>query len=85
MEKRQCERTPYACRLMINHPTLGEQSAVCQDVSDTGLFVCLDCDASIEVGSELSLQVITGLPKAQTRLTKVVRANDQGLGLQFIA
>ncbi len=85
MEKRQCQRTPYACRLKINHPALGEQSAVCQDISDTGLFVSLDCDAPVEVGSQLSLQVITGLPQAQTRVTRVVRSDSQGLGLQFIA
>ena len=85
MEKRQCQRTQYLCRLMINHPELGEQQVVCQDISDTGLFVYLDCDTRLPVGSELTLQVVTGLPQTRTQMTRVVRSDEVGLGLQFIA
>ncbi|WP_317933351.1 PilZ domain-containing protein [Halioxenophilus sp. WMMB6] len=85
MEKRQCQRTQYHCRLMINHPELGEQQGVCQDISDSGLFVCLDCDTRLPVGSTLALQVVTGLPHGPQRMTRVVRSDAAGLGLQFIA
>lgn len=87
MEKRQQLRTQCPCRIIINHPTWGQHAAVCQDISDSGVFVRLESKSkpSIAVGSQVSVRVITGLPKPKSINTQVVRADEQGLGLKFIA
>lgn len=87
MEKRQELRTQYPCRLLIHHPIWGQRTAVCQDISDSGVFVSLESetDSNLAVGSTVSVSVITGLPEPKSLTTQVVRADKQGLGLKFIA
>ena len=85
MEKRQFQRTHYPCRLRLEHPVLGTQVALCQDISETGLFIQIDSDADVPVGALLSFQVVSGLPHTKQIKTQVVRADKHGLGLRFIA
>jgi len=85
MEKRQCLRTQYPCRLFIDHPKLGKHTVICDDISETGVFVRFDRETGIAIGERLSVQVVSGLPGTKTLMTQVVRADKEGLGLKFIA
>ncbi|BFM09056.1 PilZ domain-containing protein [Halioxenophilus aromaticivorans] len=87
IEKRHDLRTYYSCRLVLDHPTLGQYQAVCQDVSDSGVYIALESEIvkPIAVGATVSVRVVSGLPTSKTVNTQVVRADKQGLGLKFIA
>ena len=86
-EKRRGSRTHYPCKLEVDIPAWGQCRAVCQDISDSGVYISLDSKLvqPIAIGATVAVRVVTGLPQTKTLNTQVVRADKQGLGLKFIA
>ncbi|GLS25293.1 PilZ domain-containing protein [Marinibactrum halimedae] len=84
-EKRISPRTRFNCFLSVYNPFIGEQILSTKDVSATGLYLNLLGHPLPPIGSELIIEVITHLPIQQKRTVKVVRCDDNGVGLQFLS
>lgn len=83
-DKRQSVRTPFACRIKIQHESIGELLVKTRDISDGGVFVILDPDKVPPIGSIVTGQV-QGMPgEAPVVDMEVVRAEPDGVGLKFL-
>lgn len=84
-DKRQFVRTPFACRIKIQHESIGELMVKTRDISDGGVFVILDPDKVPPIGSIVTGQV-QGMPgEAPVLDMEVVRAEPEGVGLKFLS
>ncbi|WP_027330354.1 PilZ domain-containing protein [Marinimicrobium agarilyticum] len=84
-DKRQFVRTPFACRIKIQHESIGELMVKTRDISDGGVFVILDPDKVPPIGSIVTGQV-QGMPgEAPVLDMEVVRAEPDGVGLKFLS
>lgn len=84
-DKRQFVRTPFACRIKIQHESIGELMVKTRDISDGGVFVILDPDQVPPIGSIVTGQV-QGMPgEAPVLDMEVVRAEPDGVGLKFLS
>jgi hypothetical protein len=83
--KRQHNRTPFNARVKIAHNRDGEFLYLTRDVSDSGIFVCVDADQSFPaLGSCVKVQM-QGLPIPAPVLDMViVRKGKDGYGLNFL-
>jgi len=83
-EHRNSQRTPFKSRIRITHPIQGTFETVTRDMSDCGVFVLLG-EASLEHGAEVEGQVLDlPGPEAPIVRMKVVRKEDDGVGLEFL-
>lgn len=83
-EHRNSQRTPFKSRIRITHPIQGTFETVTRDLSDRGVFVLLG-DAMLEAGVEVEGQVLDlPGPEAPVVRMKVVRKEDDGVGLEFL-
>lgn len=83
-DKRQSVRTPFQAKVRV---TIGDDKPITlgvQDVSDGGIFVDLDTQAELSVGSVLKVQLL-GMPvEAPIREMEVVNVRQSGAGLRFV-
>lgn len=84
VDKRQHPRVSYNCLVTLEHPEVGDHVGHSIDISDSGLFVTVPSELELPLGSELSVQVVTGLPKPRRVRTQIVRRDKNGLGLRFL-
>lgn len=83
-DKREYTRTPLACRIKIQHESLGELLVKTRDISDGGVFVVLEPDQMPPIGSIVTGQV-QGMPvEAPIVKMEVVRTEPNGVGLKFL-
>ncbi len=83
-DKRHFVRTPFTCRIKIQHESIGELIVKTRDISDGGVFVLLDPDQVPPIGSIVTGQV-QGMPgEAPVVDMEVVRAESDGVGLRFL-
>ncbi len=81
--QRGAVRTPLSANVKISHPEFGERIVETRNISDTGLFIFVDPSEMPPVGEVISGQV-QGLEDAPVVKMKIVRTDEEGLGLQFI-
>lgn len=84
-EKRDHNRTPFNARVKITDSAEGEFLYLTRDISDSGIFVCVDTDQDFPaLGSCVRVQM-QGLPVPAPVLDMViVRKGQEGYGLNFI-
>ncbi len=83
-EQRRHIRTPLACQIKITHPDKGEFLVKTRDISDGGVFVVLDPDSLLVVGTVVTGQVQGLMDEAPVLNMEVVRVDPSGVGLRFI-
>ncbi|WP_341937315.1 PilZ domain-containing protein [Marinimicrobium sp. C2-29] len=83
-DKREHSRTPMACRIKIQHESIGELVVKTRDISDGGVFVVLEPDQVPPVGSIVTGQVQGMMVEAPVLEMEVVRTEPEGVGLKFI-
>lgn len=83
-DKRQSPRTPMACRIKIQHESIGEIVVQTRDISDGGVFVVMDGEQMPPEGAIVSGQVQGMMHEAPVVTMEVVRVEPEGLGLKFI-
>lgn len=83
-DKREYTRTPLACRINIQHESIGELMVKTRDISDGGVFVVLEPEQMPPIGSIVTGQV-QGMPvEAPIVNMEVVRTEPNGIGLKFL-
>lgn len=84
-EKRRAVRTPFKSRIRITHDELGSVETITKDVSDTGVFLFLNGEFYLDLGTVIQAQVL-GLPGGDAPVLEleVVRADEEGVGLKFV-
>jgi hypothetical protein len=82
--KRKHERYPFATDVKISHPDFGEKIVKTKDISDSGVFILVEPTAMPPVGEIVQGQVQGGAGDMPVVKMKIVRMEDDGLGLQFI-
>lgn len=85
MDKREAVRTPFKSRILITHDEIGSVETITKDISDTGVFLYLNGEFYLDLGSVIKAQVV-GLPGDDAPLLEleVVRIDDEGVGLKFV-
>ena len=83
-EQRKHIRTPFVCRIKIQHESVGEQVVKTRDISDGGVFVELEPEQIPPIGTHLVGQVQGMMDDAPVLEMEVVRVEPSGVGLRFI-
>lgn len=83
-DKRQHERYPLSVDVKISHADIGEKIVKTKNISDSGLFILVEPTTMPSVGEVVQGQVQGGHDDMPVVKMKIVRTEDDGLGLQFI-
>jgi c-di-GMP-binding flagellar brake protein YcgR len=83
-DKRKHIRTSLQCKIKITHSSVGEKIVKTRDISDGGVFVCLDATDIPPIGSIVVGQVQGMMDDAPRLEMEVVRVEPEGVGLRFV-
>ncbi|MGD2117393.1 MAG: PilZ domain-containing protein [Chromatiales bacterium] len=81
---REHSRHPVAVNIKISHPAIGERIVKTKNLSDGGVFLLVDPSEMPPVGEIIQGQVQGEIDDLPIVKMKIVRADDDGLGLEFI-
>jgi len=82
--KRRHSRVPLNVEVKISHPDIGELIVKTRNLSDGGLFIVADPTAMPPIGEIVHGQVQAESGDFPVVPMKIVRTEDDGLGLQFV-
>ncbi|MDX2504190.1 MAG: PilZ domain-containing protein [Gammaproteobacteria bacterium] len=83
-DKRKSERYPFTTDVKISHPDIGEKIVKTKDISDSGVFILVEPTVMPPIGEIVQGQVQGEHDDMPVVKMKIVRMEDDGLGLQFI-
>lgn len=83
-EKRQQLRQMVNAPVLLSHSVFGEIKALTGDISNTGVFVCINDKPKLPKGAHIKLQFLSSAYPNVSFNTRVVRVTDEGLGLVFV-
>ena len=83
-EKRTNIRTNVSLKITLSHPMTGTITAVTRDISNGGAFIVTAERDKLPVGSIVTVQTQDGAEDAPILRMRVVRHEDEGIGLEFI-
>jgi len=84
IDNRQSIRTPFQAKVRVTNGDNNPITLGVQDVSDGGIFVALDKQIDLSLGSVLKVQLL-GMPvEAPIREMEVVNVSQSGAGLRFV-
>ncbi|WP_428634740.1 PilZ domain-containing protein [Sedimenticola sp.] len=82
--RREHLRHPLTVDVKISHPDIGELIVKTKDISDGGLFILVEPADMPPIGEIVQGQVQGEAEDLPIVTMKIVRTEDDGLGLQFI-
>jgi len=84
-DQRRHPRVNLKIEVELIAPELGTVTLQSGNLSDSGLYLCADQSMPLQIGSEVSVRLKQALGDGEAPLVKarVVRIEDQGIGLQF--
>ena len=82
-EKRQHIRTRVSLTTEIIHPVLGTVTLLTRDISDQGMYLVVGGTPIPPVGDIVDVQVVGIVDKPPVCRMKVVRLEDDGIGLMM--
>ncbi len=82
--RREHSRIPLRIEIKISHPQIGEKIVVTKNFSEGGVFVLVEPSALPPVGEVVQGQVQGSKEECPTVPMKIVWADEDGLGLQYI-
>ena len=84
-EHRGSLRTPFRSKIRITHDTIGTIETITRDISNNGVFLLMPDIEVPPMGSIVQGQVLD-LPGGNAPVLdmKVVREEEEGIGLRFI-
>jgi len=83
-DQRRSNRVNILCRMKIFHPSFGEKHVNVRDVSDEGVYLLLDVTTLPSMGSVMQGQVQGLLEHAPLLSLKIVRYDEDGVGLLLV-
>lgn len=81
--QRQHIRTPITLTVKVTRNNK-EEKLKTRDISDSGLYLCADTDDLWEIGSLIQVQV-QGIPDAPSLRAEIVRHDNKGMGIRYVA
>lgn len=81
---RKHPRNPFEVSVKIWHPDFGEKIVKTRDVSDGGLFIITEPTEMPPIGEVIEGQVQGMMIDLPIVKMKIVRTDEDGLGLEFI-
>jgi hypothetical protein len=87
INQRQSPRLPIQLEVEFNHEETGLVNLVTKDISDTGVFINMAPDKQPTLNTTAKVKLKNNFEdgeEAPTLLMKVVRKEENGIGLQFI-
>ena len=82
--RREHIRHPVVVEIKIYHPDFGERLVKTKDLSDGGLFILVEPSEMPPIGEIVQGQVQGEFDDLPIVTMKIVRTENDGLGLQFI-
>lgn len=84
-EQRRHPRFNIQMEVELIAPELGALTLQSGNLSNSGLFLCVEQSIPLQVGSEVCVRLKQALGDGEPPLVKarVVRVEEQGIGLQF--
>jgi len=84
-EQRRHPRINLQIEVELITPDLGSLTLQSSNLSNSGLFLCVEQSIPLQVGSEVCVRLKQALGDGEPPLVKarVVRIEEQGIGLQF--
>jgi hypothetical protein len=84
-EQRRHPRINLQIEVELITPDLGSLTLQSGNLSNSGLFLCVEQSIPLQVGSEVCVRLKQALGDGEPPLVKarVVRVEEQGIGLQF--
>ena len=82
--QRKHKRVPLDVEVKISHPDIGEIIVKTKNLSDGGLFILVDPITMPPIGEIVQGQVQGEFGDFPVVTMKIVRTEDEGLGLQFV-
>ena len=82
--KREHPRYPLSVDVKISHPDIGEKMVKTRNISDSGLFILVEPTAMPPIGEVVQGQVQGEHDDMPVVKMKIVRMEDDGLGLRFL-
>ncbi len=83
-DKREHLRHPLAVEVRISHPDIGELIVKTKNISDGGLFILVEPAEMPPIGEIVQGQVLGEVDDLPIVTMKIVRTEEDGLGLQFV-
>lgn len=83
-DSRQHVRTPMVCKIKIIQEDASEVVVRTRDISDGGVFIVLDSETKLPVGSVVNGQIQGLVDDAPVLKMEVVRVEPTGVGLRFL-
>lgn len=83
-DQRQHIRTKLTSNVRMTHPDIGTIEVKTRDISDGGIYILSKITNLPPVGSEVQVQLMDTPFEAPILDMKIVRLEDDGIGLQFI-
>lgn len=83
-DRREYMRHPLTVDVKISHPDIGEQIVKTKNISDGGLFILVEPAEMPPIGAIVQGQVQGEVEDLPIVTMKIVRTEDDGVGLQFI-
>ncbi len=85
MENRRIHpRTPIAVDIKVFHYSIGEKVVKTKNISDSGLFIIVEPTAMPSIGEVIQGQVQGAAEDLPVVAMKIVRVEENGLGLMFV-
>lgn len=81
---RSVQRQQVAARVSISHSLIGTINAISREISDTGMFVHVQDLPRLPKGAHLRVQLLDSAQPEIIFNTRVVRINEEGMGLVFV-
>lgn len=83
-DRRRYPRTEANLNVRISHPELGAHTTETRDISDGGAYVLLPPGHNFSVGTVVTVQVHDAPQGAPELKMRVMRVDDEGIGLMFL-
>ena len=81
--KRKHERIAFPAEVKIMHPDFGSIIGRTRDMSDGGLFLCVESNPGLEVGARVTVQAQDISGEAPLVEARVVRIEVSGVALMY--
>jgi len=82
--RRRHPRTPMTVTIKITHESIGEKIVKTRNISESGIFIVVEPTNMPPIGSLVRGQVQGMIDNPPILDMQIVRAENDGLGLQFL-
>lgn len=83
-DRRSFPRIPVKARIRVSHSLIGTIEGQSINISDTGLYVCLENVPKVPRGAHVGLQMLDSVNPGIIFNTRVIHVSEEGLGIAIV-